>query len=124
MNAFCSGVRPFGVSLLICGWDNDRPFLFQCDPSVSQSLICKCSIFKCRVHISHGRLLQWVKIILMEKPSWKRGKDFALVIHLYLLYLIRYNEDLELEDAIHTTILTLKVSRYDHLYGILNVFQS
>lgn len=28
-----SGVRPFGVSLLICGWDNDRPYLFQCDPS-------------------------------------------------------------------------------------------
>ncbi|XP_055384405.1 proteasome subunit alpha type-2 [Condylostylus longicornis] len=27
------GVRPFGVSLLICGWDNDKPFLFQCDPS-------------------------------------------------------------------------------------------
>lgn len=31
--SFGSGVRPFGVSLLICGWDNDRPYLFQCDPS-------------------------------------------------------------------------------------------
>jgi 20S proteasome alpha/beta subunit len=32
-----SGVRPFGVSLLICGYDydEDRPFLYQCDPSVS-----------------------------------------------------------------------------------------
>lgn len=29
------GVRPFGVSLLICGWDSDRPYLFQCDPSGS-----------------------------------------------------------------------------------------
>lgn len=28
------GVRPFGVSLLIAGWDQDRPSLFQCDPSV------------------------------------------------------------------------------------------
>lgn len=27
------GVRPFGVSLLICGYDSDRPYLFQCDPS-------------------------------------------------------------------------------------------
>ena len=34
--SYSSGVRPFGVSLLICGWDDDRPFLFQCDPSVSQ----------------------------------------------------------------------------------------
>ena len=28
-------VRPFGVSLLIAGFDEDTPFLFQCDPSVS-----------------------------------------------------------------------------------------
>lgn len=28
------GVRPFGVSLLIAGWDQDKPSLFQCDPSV------------------------------------------------------------------------------------------
>lgn len=28
------GVRPFGVSLLVCGWDDgDKPYLFQCDPS-------------------------------------------------------------------------------------------
>lgn len=33
------GVRPFGVSLLIAGWDNDRPYLFQCDPSVSFFLL-------------------------------------------------------------------------------------
>ena len=29
------GVRPFGVSLLICGWNEGRPYLFQSDPSVS-----------------------------------------------------------------------------------------
>jgi 20S proteasome subunit alpha 2 len=29
------GVRPFGVSLLICGWDNGKPSLLQCDPSGS-----------------------------------------------------------------------------------------
>uniref|UniRef100_A0A8C9RZF4 Proteasome 20S subunit alpha 2 n=1 Tax=Scleropages formosus TaxID=113540 RepID=A0A8C9RZF4_SCLFO len=27
------GVRPFGVSLLIAGWDEDCPYLFQSDPS-------------------------------------------------------------------------------------------
>jgi 20S proteasome alpha/beta subunit len=31
-----SGVRPFGVSLLIAGWEADpkKPLLFQADPSV------------------------------------------------------------------------------------------
>ena len=34
---YCRGVRPFGVSLLIAGWDEDeeKPYLYQCDPSVS-----------------------------------------------------------------------------------------
>ncbi|XP_075550020.1 proteasome alpha2 subunit isoform X2 [Dermacentor variabilis] len=27
------GVRPFGVSLLVAGWDNGRGYVFQCDPS-------------------------------------------------------------------------------------------
>ena len=30
---FSRGVRPFGVSLLISGWDDGEPSLFQCDPS-------------------------------------------------------------------------------------------
>ena len=36
-----SGVRPFGVSLLIAGWDYDEncPYLYQCDPSVIFFLI-------------------------------------------------------------------------------------
>ena len=33
LELFCRGVRPFGVSLLICGWDDDKPYLLQCDPS-------------------------------------------------------------------------------------------
>lgn len=34
---YCRGVRPFGVSLLVAGWDEDeqKPYLYQCDPSVS-----------------------------------------------------------------------------------------
>jgi len=73
------GVRPFGVSLLIAGWDDDRPYLFQCDPS--------------------GAYFAW-KATAMGK-NFVNGKTFLEK---------RYNEDLELEDAVHTAILTLKES--------------
>ncbi|XP_027767061.1 proteasome subunit alpha type-2-like, partial [Empidonax traillii] len=73
------GVRPFGVSLLICGWNEGRPYLFQSDPS--------------------GAYFAW-KATAMGK-NYVNGKTFLEK---------RYNEDLELEDAIHTAILTLKES--------------
>ena len=72
-----SGVRPFGVSLLICGWDEGRPYLFQCDPS--------------------GAYFAW-KATAMGK-NYINGKTFLEK---------RYNEELELDDAVHTAILTLK----------------
>ncbi|XP_077290872.1 proteasome alpha2 subunit [Arctopsyche grandis] len=71
------GVRPFGVSLLICGWDDGRPYLFQCDPS--------------------GAYFAW-KATAMGK-NHINGKTFLEK---------RYNENLELEDAVDTAILTLK----------------
>ncbi|CAG0886560.1 unnamed protein product [Darwinula stevensoni] len=71
------GVRPFGNSLLIAGWDGGRPFLFQCDPS--------------------GAYFAW-KATAMGK-NHINGKTFLEK---------RYNEQLELEDAVHTAILTLK----------------
>merc|ERR1712013_814046 len=72
------GVRPFGVSLLICGWDEPgKPLLFQCDPS--------------------GAYFAW-KATAMGKNN-VNGKTFLEK---------RYSEDLELEDAVHTAILTLK----------------
>ncbi|XP_062519426.1 proteasome subunit alpha type-2-like [Corticium candelabrum] len=73
------GVRPFGVSLLITGWDDDRPYLFQCDPS--------------------GTYFAWKATALGKNHV--NGKTFLEK---------RYNDDLELEDAIHTAILTLKES--------------
>lgn len=71
------GVRPFGVSLLIAGFDEDTPYLFQCDPS--------------------GAYFAW-KATAMGK-NYINGKTFLEK---------RYNKDLEIEDAVHTAILTLK----------------
>jgi len=76
------GVRPFGVSLLICGWDVDdqgkeTPSMFQCDPS--------------------GAYFAW-KATAMGK-NYTNGKTFLEK---------RYSEELELEDAVHIAILTLK----------------
>jgi len=73
------GVRPFGVSLLVCGWDDGRPTVFQCDPS--------------------GAFFPW-KATAMGK-NYINGKTFLEK---------RYNSDLEVDDAVHTAILTLKES--------------
>jgi len=75
------GVRPFGVSLLIAGWDEDerRPYLYQCDPS--------------------GASFAW-KATAMGK-NFTNGKTFLEK---------RYAENLGLDDAVHTAILTLKES--------------
>ena len=83
-----SGVRPMGVSLLICGWDchiddiehaNVPPYLYQCDPS--------------------GAFFPWKATAL--------GKN-DLNARAFLER--RYSADLELDDAVHTAILTLKES--------------
>jgi len=71
------GVRPFGVSLLISGWDNGRGYLFQCDPS--------------------GAYFAWKATALGKNNV--NGKTFLEK---------RYSETVELEDAVHTAILTLK----------------
>jgi 20S proteasome subunit alpha 2 len=75
------GVRPFGVSLLIAGWDDDDnvPYLYQCDPS--------------------GAYFAWKATAIGKNHI--NGKTFLEK---------RYSEKLELEDAIHTAILTLKES--------------
>lgn len=75
------GVRPFGVSLLICGWDHnaERPYLYQCDPS--------------------GAYFSW-KATAMGKNATS-GKTFLEK---------RYSDDLELDDAIYNAIKTLKES--------------
>lgn len=72
------GVRPFGVSLLITGFDKDgKPALFQVDPSGSYF-------------------------------AWKASAIGKNMVNAKTFLEKRFSEELELEDAIHTAILTLK----------------
>jgi 20S proteasome subunit alpha 2 len=71
------GVRPFGVSLLIAGYDSNGPSLYQVDPSGSY----------------------W---------PWKATAIGKNMISAKTFLEKRYAESLELEDAVHTAILTLK----------------
>ncbi|EFJ08572.1 hypothetical protein SELMODRAFT_177615 [Selaginella moellendorffii] len=71
------GVRPFGVSLLVAGFDDEGPHLYQVDPS--------------------GSYFSWKASAIGKNAS--NAKTFLEK---------RYTDDLELEDAVHTAILTLK----------------
>uniref|UniRef100_A0A7S1CLS3 Proteasome subunit alpha type n=1 Tax=Bicosoecida sp. CB-2014 TaxID=1486930 RepID=A0A7S1CLS3_9STRA len=71
------GVRPFGISLLICGFDHDGPQLYQVDPS--------------------GAYFGWRASAIGK--NFTQAKTFLEK---------RYAEDMELEDAIHTALLTLR----------------
>ncbi|EEU42829.1 uncharacterized protein NECHADRAFT_47815 [Fusarium vanettenii 77-13-4] len=81
-----AGVRPYGVSLLVAGWDEvGGPMLYQVDPS--------------------GSYYPW-KATAIGKSATK-AKTFLEK---------RYSEELELEDAIHIALLTLK----DNIEGEMN----
>ncbi|OQR93749.1 threonine protease family T01A [Thraustotheca clavata] len=71
------GVRPFGVSILFAGFDEDGPQLYQIDPS--------------------GSYFGW-KASAIGKDSVS-AKSFLEK---------RYNDDMELEDAINTALKTMR----------------
>ncbi|KAI6221924.1 Proteasome subunit alpha type [Aphelenchoides fujianensis] len=75
------GVRPFGVSLLIAGWDKlkNRPLLFQSDPS--------------------GAYFAW-------KATALGKNDLSAKTFLEK----RFTDSIELDDGIHTALLTLRES--------------
>jgi 20S proteasome subunit alpha 2 len=73
------GVRPFGVSCLAAGYDEDGPQLFQIDPS--------------------GAAFGW-KATAIGK-NYINAKNFLER---------RYAEDMELDDAVHIGLLTMRES--------------
>ena len=80
------GVRPFGTSLLVAGFDSNGPQLYQVDPSGSYF-------------------------------AWKASAIGKNMINCKTFLEKRYSEDIELEDAIHTAILTLKEGFEGELKG-------
>lgn len=81
------GVRPYGVSLLVAGYDETHGFgLYQIDPS--------------------GSYYPWRATAIGKGSS--SAKTFLEK---------RWNEELELEDAIHITLLTLKESIEGEMTG-------
>ena len=90
-------MRPYGVSLLVAGWDINRgPTLYQVDPSGS---------FWAWKASAIGKNMINAKTFLE-----KRFVYFRLYSSTILSYtaFFRYNDDISLEDAIHTALLTLK----------------
>jgi len=71
------GVRPFGISLLLAGYDHNGPQLYQIDPSGSYF-------------------------------AWKASAIGKHMVNAKTFLEKRYTNELELEDAVHTALLTLK----------------
>ena len=71
------GVRPFGVSLLVAGYDDAGPQLYQVDPS--------------------GAYFGWRASAI--------GKNYA---NAKTFLEKRYLPEMELEDAVHTSLLTMR----------------
>merc|ERR1712151_173446 len=71
------GVRPFGISLMIAGYDDNGPQLYQVDPS--------------------GTYFGWKASAI--------GKNH---VNAKAFLEKRYSDDINVDDAIHTAILTLK----------------
>lgn len=73
-------MRPFGVSILIAGYDDvSGPALYQVDPTGSYF-------------------------------AWKASAIGKNMINAKTFLEKRYNEEMELEDAVHTAILTVRTS--------------
>jgi 20S proteasome subunit alpha 2 len=76
-HAESGGVRPFGVSLLMAGYDDNGPQLYQIDPSGSYF-------------------------------AWKASAIGKNMVNARTFLEKRFSEEMGLEDAVHTGLLTLK----------------
>ena len=91
------GVRPFGCSLLVIGKDElSGPMLYQCDPSGCYFPWKATALGKFIIQVNLTGLYR-----AFLGKNYHNARSFLER---------RYNEELELDDAVHTAILTLKES--------------
>ena len=68
-------MRPFGVSLLIAGFDEEKPYLYQCDPSVSLNVcVCVC-VFVVMYTCTGGR------VVVLDYIEGFTGRLFRMESH-------------------------------------------
>eukprot|EP00850_Spirogloea_muscicola_P010704 SM000064S19726 [mRNA] locus=s64:117783:119388:+ [translate_table: standard] len=87
------GVRPFGVSLLVAGYDTKGPQLYQASR---------------QCHLAFILLAKWSVDPSGSYFAWKASAIGKNMVNAKTFLEKRYTEDMELEDAVHTAILTLK----------------
>lgn len=108
-----AGVRPYGVSLLIAGWDEGI------EPDVESEV--QDTEEKKEVNKKTGGVHKGGPMLYQVDPSgsyypWKATAIGKSATKAKTFLEKRYSEELELEDAIHIALLTLK----DNIEGEMN----
>jgi 20S proteasome subunit alpha 2 len=110
-----AGVRPYGVSLLIAGWDEGI------EPDVEDEVEDKADPDDKKPRKKTGGIHKGGPMLYQVDPSgsyypWKATAIGKSATKAKTFLEKRYSEELELEDAIHIALLTLK----DNIEGEMN----
>ena len=110
-----AGVRPYGVSLLVAGWDEGI------EPDVEDEVKDKVDVEGKKTVKKTGGVHKGGPMLYQVDPSgsyypWKATAIGKSATKAKTFLEKRYSEELELEDAIHIALLTLK----DNIEGEMN----
>lgn len=110
-----AGVRPYGVSLLVAGWDEGI------EPEGEEKVEEEVDVEGKKTNKKTGGILKGGPMLYQVDPSgsyypWKATAIGKSATKAKTFLEKRYSEELELEDAIHIALLTLK----DNIEGEMN----